>query len=349
MSSETIWPARARASVPAPAAEVPAAGGFAGPGLIRRLQLVLAALWLLDAVLQFQSLMFTRSFTRMLNATGQHNPAVIAGPVSWSAHLIGQQAAAANAVFAGLQLVLGLGIAFRPTVRLALGASIAWALAVWWLGEGLGGLLTGAASPAAGAPGAALLYALLAVALWPSRGHSRGESHGAAPSEPRSGSDSDRRAPFAAAGRIGPAAARLLWLVLWGGLACLTLQPAARAPQALSSTISAMSAGQPAWLGNLDRQFSAALSHQGLAAAVILAALMAVIAAGIYLPPRGARIIVALAIAVAGSVWLAEGLGGILTGAGTDPSTGPLLALLAVAYWPLRTADAALAEPAGAS
>ena len=40
------------------------------------------------------------------------------------------------------------GIAWRPTLRLALGASIMWALGVWWLGEGLGGVLSGAAGPA---------------------------------------------------------------------------------------------------------------------------------------------------------------------------------------------------------
>jgi hypothetical protein len=37
---------------------------------------------------------------------------------------------------------------------------------------------------------------------------------------------------------------------------------------------------------------------------------------------------------VAAALWLAEGLGGILTGSGTDPNTGPLLALLALAFWP---------------
>jgi hypothetical protein len=36
-----------------------------------------------------------------------------------------------------------------------------------------------------------------------------------------------------------------------------------------------------------------------------------------------------------GAIWIAEGLGGILTGGGTDPNSGPLLALLALAYWPL--------------
>ena len=73
-----------------------------------------------------------------------------------------------NAIFAALQVLLGLGIAWRPTVRLALAASVAWAVAVWWLGEGLGGLLAEAARPRVnGAPGAVLLYALLAVLLWP--------------------------------------------------------------------------------------------------------------------------------------------------------------------------------------
>jgi hypothetical protein len=33
-------------------------------------------------------------------------------------------------------------------------------------------------------------------------------------------------------------------------------------------------------------------------------------------------------------IWLAEGLGGLFTGGGTDPNSGPLLALLAVAFWP---------------
>ena len=46
-----------------------------------------------------------------------------------------------------------------------------------------------------------------------------------------------------------------------------------------------------------------------------------------------------LAIVVAALIWVfAEALGGILAGGGTDLNSGPLLALLALAYWPLRTA-----------
>jgi hypothetical protein len=287
------------------------------PDVRRRLQLALAAIWLLDGVLQCQPVMFTRAFPPTLAAAAQNNPALIAGPITWSAHLIGQHVVAMNAVFAAVQLLLGLGIAWRPTVKLALGASIAWAAAVWWLGEGLGSVLTGSASPVSGAPGAVILYALLAILLWPVA--------------------RERTAPFVAGRAIGAPAARGLWLIVWGSLAGLALQPAARAPHAISGMISTMAHGQPGWLAWTGNHAASALSHQGLAASVVLAVALAVVAAGGCLPARAAII---LAIVIAAAIWIAEGLGGILTGSATDPNTGLLLALLALAYWPSRPAPA---------
>src|ERR1700744_4398199 len=139
----------------------------------RALQLVLAAIWLLDGVLQYQGFMFTNGangFSGMLSGTADGNPAVIAKPITWDANLVDHHIVLLNAIFATIQLLLGLGIAFRPTVRIALGASIAWSLAVWWLGEGLGGVLNQMASPIAGGPGPVVLYALLAGLLWPAGG-----------------------------------------------------------------------------------------------------------------------------------------------------------------------------------
>jgi len=52
-----------------------------------------------------------------------------------------------------------------------------------------------------------------------------------------------------------------------------------------------------------------------------------------------------LAIVTAAFIWIAEGLGGILTGGGTDPNSGLLLALLAVAFWPLASALPATGQP----
>jgi hypothetical protein len=300
-------------------AGVAAASGWAAADLRRRLQLVLAAIWLLDAILQFQSAMFTRAFAQMLAGGAAGNPGLLARPIGWSAALIGQHTAASNAAFAVVQLGLGLGIAWRPATRIALGASIAWALGVWWLGEGFGGIFTGTGGPVGGAPGPALLYAVLAVLLWPSR--------------------PDRPAPFTAGRAVGTQVARAVWLMLWASLAYFALQPAVRAPRAISTTISGMAAGQPHWLATLGNHSAVLLAGHGLLVSAALAAAFAVIALGPYLPPRWSRGVLAAAVGLAAIIWLAQGLGGILTGMGTDPGSAPLLALLALAYWPTPTPE----------
>jgi len=49
-------------------------------------------------------------------------------------------------------------------------------------------------------------------------------------------------------------------------------------------------------------------------------------------------------------IWvLAQGFGGILTGQGTDPNTGPLLILLAAAFWPLARAARPATAPEAAT
>jgi hypothetical protein len=282
----------------------------------RVLQLALGSIWLLDAVLQYQSFMFTKGFGQMLAATAPGNPAVIAGPVTWNARLVEQHGVALNTAFATVQLLLALGIAWRPTVRVALAASIVWSIGVWWFGEGLGEVLAGNASPVSGAPGAVILYALLAVLLWP-------VCRGGAP------------APFMAAGAVGARAARVAWLVLWAGLAFLALQPGNRAPQGLHDMIAGMAAGEPGWLAGLDGHVAALVAHRGLAVSIVLAVTLALIAVGVYLPPSAARAVLVLAMVVAAVIWVVgEAFGAIFTGAGTDPNSGPLLALLAFAYWP---------------
>jgi hypothetical protein len=145
-----------------------------------------------------------------------------------------------------------------------------------------------------------------------------------------------------AARAVGAQAARLLWLVLWGSLAYFALTPANRAPQALHDMIVAMAGGEPGWLTGLENHAATALDHQGLAASVVLAVALAVIAAGVFLPARLARATLILAFVVAAFFWVfGQAFGQILTGGATDPNSAPLLALLAVAYWPSAAAPAA--------
>jgi hypothetical protein len=271
-------------------------------------------------VLQYQSFMYSKAFGQMLASTAPGNPSVIARAITWNATLVGHHLVLVNTMFATIQVLLGLGIALRPTVRVALAASIAWSLGVWWFGEGLGGVLNGSADPLNGAPGAVIIYALLAVLLWPA--DRPGQS-----------------APFVAARAVGAHVARALWLVLWLSQAYFVLTPVNRAPQAVNGMIASMESGEPAWLASLIRAAASLTAHQGLATSVAFAVAFVLVAVGVYLPAPVARATLLLAIAAAAVIWVfVEAFGTILASGATDPNSGPLLILLALAYWPARPA-----------
>jgi hypothetical protein len=146
-----------------------------------------------------------------------------------------------------------------------------------------------------------------------------------------------RLAPFVAARAVGAPVARALWLVLWLSLAYFALLPGNRAPQALHDMIAGMTDGEPGWLAALDRGAASLVAHQGLAASIVLAVALVIVAAGVYLPVPAARGTLVLAIVLAALIWVfGEAFGEIMTGGATDPNSGPLLTLLALAYWPAR-------------
>jgi len=295
--------------------------------LTERLHTVLAGLWLLDGLLQLQPYMFTKNFAaQTIAVTAQGNPGWVAHPITWAAGLIQNHAIAANTAFAAIQLALGVGIAYRPTRRIALACSVAWAGSVWLFGEGLGGLLTGSANPLTGAPGSALLYALAAILLWPT----------------------DQRGAFPAAGALGARAARIIWSVLWIGLAGLSLLPANRAPGAfvVAMTGGMMSDGEPHWYTSMQDHVSKLTLGHDLAIAITLAVLLALIAASLWAPrPRLVRAGLIAAAAIGGVYWVfGQAFGMPFMGMATDPNSGPLLALLAVCFWPAPNATDTLPE-----
>ncbi len=125
----------------------------------RTLQLALATVWLLDGVLQLQPFMFatgSHGFSGMLGSMAAGNPSGVARSITWNATVVDHHAVAANSAFALIQILIGFGIAWRPTLRLALASSFVWSFGVWWFGEGLGGVLHGAGTPVGGGPGAVL-------------------------------------------------------------------------------------------------------------------------------------------------------------------------------------------------
>jgi len=294
----------------------------------RTLQLALATIWLLDAVLQIQPYMFTKAFgNQMIAGASEGNPAGLAHQITWAGHAIGRHPEAANTAFALVQLFIALGIAWRPTVKIALAGSVVWALAVWWIGEGLGGVLTPTSSPIHGAPGAVILYALLAVLLWPT--------------ERRSST-----APFVAARPFGASVARGLWLVLWGSLAYDALLATNRSAQGLHHIFTSMAVGQPHWLSAVDRAAARLVAGRGLVFSIVLASLLVVIALGTFLPLITARLTLVAAVVLCAVIWVVgEGFGNVFSGSGSDPNTGPLLILMVAAFWPRPTADPPLPAP----
>jgi hypothetical protein len=287
---------------------------------MRWLQIALGGVWVLDGALQLQPFMFKPAFvTRIIapNAVGQ--PGLVAWTVRMAAHLIEPRVLLFSVCAGAIQLLIGLGLFWRPTVRIALAVSFGWVLGVWWIGEGFGGILTGTASPLTGAPGAALLYLIVGLVIWPtSAKDGRGARRG---------------------GALGEGGARIAWGTLWCGSAVLWLLPGNRSPQAVRQAISTAPSGL-AWLSNLHRAVSSAAGGRGLAIAMVAASLSALIGLSVLfdhftLPALAMSAVMAVVYSFVG-----QGFGGVFTGSGTDPNTAPLLVLFAVSLYLLLPAAA---------
>ncbi len=286
--------------------------------LQRTFQLLLATVWLLDAVLQLQPFMFTKGsngFSGMLGGLAAGNPGWVARTITWNSSIVEHHAVLTNTLFAGIQFVIAFGIVGRRTIRPALALSVVWSLGVWWFGEGAGGIFQGAATPLGGGPGGVLFYAVIAVLLWPSEG-------------------SDE--PFVAARTVGVRAARAVWAGWWGLLALLAVVGSGRSPQALHDLVAGLDSGQPGWLGHVDKVSEAFLLHHGTAVAVLFAVLAVAIAASVYLPAPVLQAAIVVAVVLFAVIWVAvQDLGGILAGGATDPNSGLPMLLLVLLYWPL--------------
>jgi hypothetical protein len=298
-----------------------------GRDLQRTFRLLLATVWLMDAALQLQPLMFSKGpngFSGMLHGVALGNPSWISHTITWNASLVSHQPVLTNAIFASIQFVIALGIAWPRTSRPALGLSVVWALGVWWFGEGLGGIFGGTATPLGGGPGPVLFYAVLAVLLWPSQGPNT---------------------PFVAARTVGMVAARWVWTAVWVLLAVLAVVGKGRSPQALHDIVAKGGTGQPGWLLRIDRWSGAVLLHDGTAVAVALASFCLLVAVSVYLRPTVMQFVLAIAFVAFAFIWVAvQNFGGDLAGGATDPSSGLLVLLFIATYWPLTAAHV---SPAG--
>jgi hypothetical protein len=276
--------------------------------------MALGALWLLDGALQLQPGMFTSAF--FSNVLGMANMG-LPGPVSrldfGIADLVLWHPAVWNALFAGLQVALGVGLlGGGRAARWARPASVAWALSVWVVGEGFGGMFMGGSSVLNGAPGSALLYALATLVLWPRR-------------------DADGTAPNG--GALGRWAVGT-WTAVWMAVALLEVAGPNHLPFVPGAEIRNGGDGEPAPLAALNHLVGRLVGFHGaeLALALGLAA-TAVAVLPLWRPARRPALVAGMVLL--SFLGLVGGdLGGIFTGAGTDPGLAPLGVLLGLALWP---------------
>ncbi|HLI44205.1 MAG TPA: hypothetical protein VKU92_07020 [Acidimicrobiales bacterium] len=289
----------------------------------RAIQVALGGLWLLDGLLQLQPKMFTRYLVNGVmraNAAGQ--PHWLGAAITHLGNFVSRDVALWNLLLALTQIAIGLGIISRRFRTRALGVSIVWAGFVWVFGEGLGGLLTGSASPLMGAPGAVALYALIAVMVWPTEQPRPTDGRLAVASAPAAGG------PLGGLGALGA------WAGVWGLLALLFVLPDNRHPNVIRQNILMMAVGEPHPYAHFLASLAHAFSGAGAWVSVFLAACCLVTALGPFLS-RSPRTFLVLGSGLSLVFWATgQALGGLLGGGATDPNTGPLLVLLALALAP---------------
>lgn len=291
----------------------------------RHVRVAVGALWLLDAGLQAQPHLFNAGWWRDdLSQSVMGQPALVARSILSAVGLIAAHPAAWNAAFVAVQAMIGLCLVSGRFERAAIAASIPWALGIWWIGEGLGGLPTGFGLFAAGAPGPVLYYPLLGLLAWP---------HPTPPRPVPARTERTSGVSLAAGG---------VWAALWASGAILTV-PFKFAPgRVLSANLEEHSLGQPAWLAGISRHTSGLVAAHPVLVPAVLAAVEAAIGIAIFFPPLR-RLGLGAGIAAAGLFWFAfENLGGLPGGDATDPGSAPLLIILALSLWTARNRVLAL-------
>jgi hypothetical protein len=287
------------------------------------IQLALGGIWILDGFLQFQPHMFGQGFiTHILLPSAQGQPAPLAWSITTMSHFLRPDIGVWNFLFGSLQLLIGVGMLFRRTVRPAIVAMAIWAFGVWWFGEGFGMLFMATASPLTGAPGAVLLYPVVGFLVWPTGRDRDEETIGIA-------------SAAGASGPLGTRAALGAWAGFWTLSAVLWLLPANRAGGAISSQISGAAAGEPSWYGHLLTSLSANIGPHATFISWELALASLVIGLGPLLSRRATPFLVIGAVLELAFWCTGMAFGAMLTGYGTDPNAGPLIALLALALIPV--------------
>lgn len=317
----------------------------------RTIQIILGILWIFDGFLQLQPKMFTTAFvTQVVSPATQGQPGFVVGLMHFGITLFLSHPALFNTLFVLTQLSIGTLILFPKTLKIGLSLSIVWGLLIWVFGEGFGGIFSGQLL-LMGAPGAALIYVLLAMAVYP---------------KPT---------------KFSPKIAHWLafvWLILWVGGGIFQLLPLNNSVSAMSRMVSVNSNGAPSWIANTDNKIASfvsglgnishnstkkpAINSVGMGSMVItrsftrngsyrpglifiLGFALIEMTVGISVLFKYRKIAIVFGIVLALCFWIfGQSFGNIYSGVGTDLNSGPLLVLIGLAIASLKDLDKYLSK-----
>jgi hypothetical protein len=288
----------------------------------KRLCQLLGLLWLIDGILQLQPQMFTMNMVNgVMKPMLDGQPGAIESSLNWIVQVSTQNLTLVNLTVAIVQILIGLSLLLGRGVKVALLASIIWSFIVWYGGEGMSMLLTGQASALTGAPGAVLLYALLALVVYP----------------PSSTIDSDE------GGLLSRQQLRWALAIFWMLMALLQAQPYWWQQGQISQAVSVM-IGQGGfnsflidpilqWLSNITSSIEIPLN------AALIVVFLSLGVALFFVDNSHIRPVLVASIVVSLIIWYgAQAFGMIFTGMATDFNSGLLLVVIALACWPLARA-----------
>ena len=288
----------------------------------KRLTQILGLLWLIDGLLQIQPQMWTMNMVNgVMKPMLDGQPAGIEASLQWIVQVTTQNLILVNLLICVVQILIGLSLLIGrkdTLIKFTLIASIVWSFIVWYGGEGMSMLLTGQASALTGAPGAVLLYALLALVVYPRN--------------PQAGPDEG--------GILSRLQLRWALAAFWILMAALQAQPYWWQSGQISGAISNMvGAGglngvlvDPVlkWLSTITTNSEIALNIALIAVFLALGIALLVVKNAHIRPVLVASIVVSVLF-----WYFTEAFGMIFTGMATDFNSGLLLVVMALACWPL--------------
>jgi hypothetical protein len=290
----------------------------------RTLQCALGAIWIIDGLLKFQPDIFKSSFVSDLirpMAVGQ--PSLISSTINHTANLLSHGTTVWVALFGVIEIAIGVGLFFRRSLKPALVVSFIWGAGIYLFGEGFGMVLTGHTSPLQGAPGAVCFYMLLGLLLWPRGGEDEKRAH-TGPASSAAGH-----------GLLGGTGSLLVWAAIWLLEAVIWVLPSNRTANSITNQLGTAANGEPGWYAHFLNSTGHAFAGNGVWMAAVLATVSVIIGLG-PLISRRAGIYIGLGIGLALLYWVTgEAVGELLTFGGTDPSNGPLVALIGLSVLPL--------------